>query len=208
MVLRISPKAENLEKLNAVKSRLIELHNQNLVKINHSAMELVCAYHLILKGYTVTVEQQVNGSLVCDILGIKGEGRAIVEIETGFIPPEHALDPSTFFTARITSKIARYSSYSEKFALGAPPYCILPVLPVFQKPPSRRNMTELRKVKDLCDKYYKNPPITLEQIREARLHSIHVIDVDTGQTREMDPEAYIGATERRAITLDDAYSPT
>lgn len=206
LVLKISQGArtQNLDKLNVVKSRLIELHRQNLVKINHSAMELVCGYHLILKGYDVAVEQQVNDSLVCDVLGIKGDGKAIVEIETGFIPPEHALDPSTFFTARITSKIARYSAYSDKFALGVPPYCILPVLPIFQSPPSRRNMAELREAKDLCDRYYRAPPITLEQIREARLHSIHMIDVDEARVVEMDPEAYVDAMKRRAAILDNA----
>ncbi len=189
------------DRLDLVKSRLIELHHQNLVKINHSTMELVCAHNLIRRGYEVSVEEQVNNSLVCDVLGIKGDGKAIVEIETGFIPPEHALDPNAFFTARITSKIARYSQYSDKFALGVPPYCVLPVPPMFQRPPRRRNSIELEEAKNLCDRYYRNPPITLEQLREARLHSIQIVDVDQCHVEEVDPETYIDTVERGAATL-------
>ena len=54
-------------------------------------MELVCAKHLIEFGYTVDVEDWFD-ILVCDVFASKGDGEAIVEIETGFIPPEHALD--------------------------------------------------------------------------------------------------------------------
>lgn len=206
---RISLKAspENLGKLDVVKSKLVELHHQNLVKINHSAMELVCAYYLILKGYDVTVEQQLDGSLVCDVFGVKGDGRAIVEVETGFIPPEHALDPSAFFTARITSKIARYSSHSNKFMLGVPPHCVLPVRSFFQKPPGRRDTAELKEAKELCDRYYRNPPISLDRIREARLHSVQVIDVDSGSVNEVDPETYIEALDTCAAIIGHPLSP-
>ena len=51
---------ETVDKLNFVKNRLIKLYQRNLVKINHSAMELVCAKHLIRYGYTVDVEKQTD----------------------------------------------------------------------------------------------------------------------------------------------------
>lgn len=192
---RISPEMSQqaIERLEAVKTRLFELHDENLVKINHSAMELVCAHSLILAGYKVVVEEKLSDLLVCDVLGIKGDGKAIVEVETGFVPPDHALDPTDFFTARVTSKIARYSPFSEKFILGAPPYCVLPIPELFQKPPGRRTTDEVGRAKNLCDRYYSSPPVTLEEIRNARLHSIHIIDVDRGKVREMDPEAYLEA---------------
>ena len=56
---------------------------RNLVKINHSAMELVCAKHLIRYGYKVDVEKQLTDILICDVYAEKGDGAAIVEIETG-----------------------------------------------------------------------------------------------------------------------------
>ena len=103
---------EVVERMNFVKNRLIELYMRNLVKINHSAMELVCAKHLIRYGYKVDVEKQLTDILICDVYAEKGEGAAIVEIETGFIPPEHALDPLSYYIARIASKIARYSKHA------------------------------------------------------------------------------------------------
>ena len=90
---------EIIERMDFVRNRLVELYKRNLVKINHSTMELVCAKHLIRYGYSVDVEKQLTDILVCDVYAEKGEGVAIVEIETGFIPPEHALDPLGFLGA-------------------------------------------------------------------------------------------------------------
>ena len=177
-------------KLDAIKAKLVRMHDQNLVKINHSAMEIICAKDLIIRGYDVDVEHRLEDSLVCDLLGIKGGGRAIVEIETGFVPPEHALDPTTFCSARIASKIARYSKFADKFTLASPLYQILPIPPTFLKPPRMRELEELTETKRLCDRYYDNPPIPLNEITTGRLHSLSFIDVDAGTVREVDPETY------------------
>jgi len=144
-------------KLDAIRTKLVEMHKQNLVKINHSAMEVICAKHLVLKGYEVDVEHSVDGTLVCDLFGLKGEGRAVVEVETGFVPPEHALDPTGYYSARVASKIARYSAFADKFSLGSPLYQVLPMPALFLKPPRLRNPREIEEAKKLCDRYYRNP---------------------------------------------------
>jgi len=177
-------------KLDAIRVKLVEMHRQNLVKINHSAMEVICAKHLISKGYEVDVEHPVDGTLVCDLLGVKGDGRAVVEIETGFVPPEHALDPTGYYSARVASKIARYSAFADKFSLGSPLYQALPIPALFLKPPRLRGRSEIEDAKRLCDRYYKNPPIGLEEIAAARVHSVFLIDVDIGYVREIDPDTY------------------
>lgn len=177
-------------KLDAISAKLVEMHKQNLVKINHSAMEVICAKHLVLKGYEVDVEHSVDGTLVCDLFGLKGEGRAVVEVETGFVPPEHALDPTGYYSARVASKIARYSAFADKFSLGSPLYQVLPIPALFLKPPRLRNPREIEEAKKLCDRYYRNPPIALEEIAVARVHSFFLIDVDSGYVREFDPETY------------------
>ncbi|MGD0689471.1 MAG: hypothetical protein ABSA50_06835 [Candidatus Bathyarchaeia archaeon] len=177
-------------KLDAIKAKLVRMHDQNLVKINHSAMEIICAKDLIMRGYDVDVEHRLEESLVCDLLGIKGDGRAIVEIETGFVPPEHALDPTAFCSAKIASKIARYSKFADKFTLASPLYQILPIPLTFLKPPRVREPEEVRETKRLCDRYYDNPPIPLNEITTGRLHSLSFIDVDAGTVREVDPETY------------------
>jgi hypothetical protein len=181
---------EMVDRMNFVKNRLIELYRRNLVKINHSAMELVCAKHLIRYGYTVDVEKQLTDILVCDVYAEKGDGAAIVEIETGFIPPEHALDPLSYYAARIASKIARYSKYANQFVLAAPPVSVLPIPGPFRRPPRDRRPSEIKKVKALCDKYYKNPPVTEDEILNGRLHITYIINIDAGKVVEMDIDSY------------------
>jgi len=182
--------ADIVERMNFVKGRLVELYQKNLVKINHSAMELVCAKHLIRYGYTVDVEKQLTDILICDVYAEKGDGAAIVEIETGFIPPEHALDPLAYYSARIASKIARYSKYGNQFVLATPPVSILPIPKVFRRPPRDRRPSEIRAVKALCDKYYRNPPVTEDEILNGRLHIIYIINIDAGKVVEMDVDSY------------------
>ncbi|HEX7482090.1 MAG TPA: hypothetical protein VF350_01300, partial [Candidatus Bathyarchaeia archaeon] len=137
LTVDVTPEVEN--KLNMLKDWLIKLHRENVVKINHSVMELVCAKYLIQKGYEVQIEYPLNSSLTCDLYGIKGLGNQVVEIETGFIPPENALAPLTYTTARLASKIIRYSSFAGKFALGVPPHYILPFPRTLAKPPRNRS---------------------------------------------------------------------
>jgi len=178
------------DKLKEIGGRLVELYRQRLVKINHSVMELICVKPLILRGYDVDIEHPLESSLICDIYAKKGEGVLMIEIETGFTPPEHALDPYTYNEARVASKIARYSAYSNKFALATPSYSILLIPDIFSRPPRHRGEDEIREVEKLCNTYYSKPPITAEQIRKARLQSIYIIDVDRAKVREIDPEAY------------------
>ena len=73
-----------------------------------------------------------------------GEGTAIIEIETGFTPPEHALDTVDYYAARIVSKIARYSKYCEKFSLATPVVNILPMSKIFLLPPNARNLDDIK----------------------------------------------------------------
>ena len=185
--------AEIVERMDFVKQRLIELYKKNIVKINHSAMELVCAKHLIHYGYNVDVEKQLTDILVCDLHATKGDGEAIVEIETGFIPPEHALDPLSYYSARIASKISRYSKFANLFVLATPPVSILPIPSIFGRPPRDRKYAELEQVKLLCNKYYRNPPVSLNQILNGRLHIIYIINIDEGKVIEMDVESYLQA---------------
>jgi hypothetical protein len=186
---------ESQKKLDILKDKLIRMHDENVVKINHSVMEMVCAKHLILKGYELDIERPIDG-LVCDLYGTKGLGSHIVEIETGFIPPSHALDPANYRKSRIASKIIRYGNHSEKFALGVPPYYLLQIPEILVKPPRARKKEDLKYLKTLCDLYYKNPPVTFDEIRNARIHTIYIIDVDNAAVREVDPVTYL---EKRSL---------
>ena len=173
--------------------RLVSLHERNLVKINHSVMELVCGKYLILAGYDVDLERVLDG-LSCDIYALKEFGSLIIEVETDFVPPGHALDPSTYIKARVASKITRYSGYAEKFGLAVPPHYAMQIHPALIKPPRDRSEHELREVKDMCDLYYSNPPVSFEEILNARIHAIYILDVDNGSVSETEPTTYAEKT--------------
>jgi len=204
--LTIGVEKEVENKLNMLKDWLVNLQKENVVKINHSVMELVCAKHLILKGYEVQLEYPLNEVLTCDLYAIKGYGNLIVEIETGFIPPEYALCPLTYTSARLASKIIRYSSFAGKFALGMPPHYILPFPHALAKPPRRRTSEEIKAIKKLCDSYYQKPPVTEEEICNARIQEIYIIDVDQAKVQEIDPAAYMKRAFSKDLIFDYAVS--
>ncbi len=188
-------KENDLPKLNYVRQQLIEMYQKNLVKINHSILELICASNLISNGYAVEVEKDVSDILVCDIFAKKGGGNTIIEIETGFTPPEHAMDTVDYYAARIMSKIARYSKHCSKFSLATPVMGILPIPKIFLLPPNARKKEDVNKIKELCDRYYKNPPIKYDDILNAHLHSIYLINIDKGFAKEVDPHGYVDLTK-------------
>lgn len=204
--LTLDAEKEVENKLNMLKDWLINLQKKNVVKINHSVMELVCAKYLILKGYEVQLEYPLNDLLTCDLYSIKGYGNLIVEIETGFIPPDYALCPLTYTSARLASKIIRYNSFAGKFALGMPPHYILPFPHALAKPPRNRTQEEITAIKQLCDEYYKNPPVTEEEIQNARIQEIYIIDVDQAKVQEIDPETYMKRALHRGMLSDYSTS--
>ena len=181
----------DVPKLNYVRQRLIELYQENLVKINHSVLELICASNLISRGYVVDAEKSVSDILVCDIFAEKGDSTTIIEIETGFTPPGHALDTIDYYTARIISKIARYSQYCSKFSLATPVMGVLPIPKIFLIQPNSRDTKEIEKAQSLCNRFYKNPPIKYEEILNAKLHSVYLIHTDKGFSKELDPCSYL-----------------
>ncbi len=182
---------EEYAQLCTLRDTLFGYHRANQVKINHSVMELICAKHLILNGFQVEIEHMID-KVSCDVFGTKGFGTALVEVETGFVSPENALDPNTYLKARVASKITRYSSFANKFILGTPPYYIMQIPPALTKPPRFRTDEEIVAIKGLCDMYYTSPPVSIEEIRNARLHSIYAIDVDNVSVREWEVNEYLG----------------
>ncbi len=190
------------EKLQLLKNRLVNLQRENIVKINHSVMELVCAKYLIEKGYDIKLEHTLNQLLTCDLYGDKGLENLIVEIETGFIPPENALAPLTYTSARLASKIIRYSSFAGNFALGVPQHYILPFPLALSKPILNRTKSEIEQIKALCDAYYQNPPVTYDEIRNARIQAIYIIDVDRTKVQAIAPEVYLKMAMQKGVIFD------
>ena len=183
--------SDEYKRILDLRDRLSELHEKNLVKVNHSIMELVCAKYLIQNGFEVELEHTLDG-VSCDIYAIKGYGTLIVEVETGFVPPEHALDPQLYLSTRVTSKITRYSGFANKFCLATPPHYIMQIPTTLAKPPRFRTEEEVKDLKGICDLYYTSPPITMEEIRNARLHSVYTLNVDSASVKEWELNEYMG----------------
>lgn len=187
---------EQIKKLSFVRERLVELYQQNLVKINHSVLEIICASELIRHGYLVNVEERLSDILVCDIFATKGGGSVIIEIETGFTPPAHALNTVDYYAARIMSKIARYSKHCSKFCLATPVVGLLPIPSIFLIPPLARNPNDVKKNQAFCNRFYKNPPIEFDSILNAHLHSIYLINTDKVFAKQLDPQNYVDLTKK------------
>ena len=187
---------EQIKKLSFVRERLVELYQQNLVKINHSVLEIICASELIRHGYLVNVEERLSDILVCDIFATKGDGSVIIEIETGFTPPAHALNTVDYYAARIMSKIARYSKHCSKFCLATPVVGLLPIPSIFLIPPLARNPNDVKKNQAFCNRFYKKPPIEFDSILNAHLHSIYLINTDKVFAKQLDPQNYVDLTKK------------
>ncbi|MDD1755953.1 MAG: hypothetical protein LUQ39_03860 [Methanomassiliicoccales archaeon] len=182
--------------LPSLAQRLKDLRERNMLKINHSILELVVAKYLIQDGYEVSLEHTLESGLTCDVFASKGLGTFIVEVETGYVPPSHALDPVDYIKARIASKIARYSGYCNKFSLGSPAHYVMPIPRMLTKPPRTREQPEIDMVKRYCDMYYSNPPVSNEEIVNAHIHSVQVIDVENLTILEVEPREYIDRSEQ------------
>jgi len=182
--------------LPTLAQRLKDLRERNMLKINHSVLELVVAKYLIQDGYEVSLEHTLESGLTCDVFATKGLGTSIVEVETGYVPPSHALDPVDYIKARIASKIARYSGYCNKFSLGSPAHYVMPIPRMLTKPPRTREQPEIDLVKRYCDSYYSNPPVSNEEIINAHIHSVQVIDVERLTIQEVEPREYIDRSEQ------------
>lgn len=187
--------------LQLITQKLSYLYRQNMVKINHSIMELVCAAYLIVKGYWVDVEHRLDSNLVCDVYAEGKDDTVIVEIETGFSPPDHAVDPGTYLKVRVVSKIARYSNLADRFYLGTPYYNFLPIHPAFYARPEM-GQEDIEEIKRMCDMYYSNPPVQENEIKVAKLDGIMVVDVDELSVLEISPKEYMESLEKIAFLKD------
>jgi hypothetical protein len=80
----------------------------------------------------------------------------------------------------------------------------LPFPRALAKAPRKRTTKEIENIRNLCDSYYKNPPVTEEEIRNARIQEIYIIDVDQIKVREIDPEAYMRRALSKFMNCDHA----
>ncbi|GAY26424.1 conserved protein of unknown function [Desulfurococcaceae archaeon AG1] len=171
--------------------KLYDLNKRRSISVNHSVMEILVAAHLLEEGYEDVDVESPLGGLVADVVATKNGSKTIVEIETGFTPAEHSVDPVEYLRARIIGKAARYSAHSDKFVLAFPIYYLPPIPPALLKNPSERSVEEVKQLSDIINAYYKNPPLSIEDIMKARLDHIYILHVDRGKVFEIDPKGFL-----------------
>lgn len=190
------------ERLEQLGSRLKELALRRVISSNHTVMELIVAAHLLSKGYEVEVEYVLAPDLVCDVYATLNGESMIVEVETGFVPPENSVDPMAYRLARELSKVARYSKYADYFAMAIPPFHILQLPYIVFLPPEERLNWGIEYFKSLIDAYYRRPPVELEELLTAKLHYVYVVLVDALKLVELTAREYfVTFVERPAILL-------
>ncbi|RLE82594.1 MAG: hypothetical protein DRJ52_01905 [Thermoprotei archaeon] len=194
-----------VEKLRTIRGKLVTLWYKGLVKSNHSVMEFVLASYFLLRGFNIEVEKSLENNLVCDIYAEKDGLSYIVEIETGFVPPSNAIDPVNYRRAREISKIARYSKYSDLFALATPPYHILQIPEELVVSPGKRDLEKLLEMKQLLDQYYKSPPISVRDLLEAKVDYVYIVDVDHLKIIEIKAEDYVKNICKKSILSTRVY---
>jgi len=186
------------EKLHEIEQRLVDVRKKKKQSINHSAMILVVSKHLVIRRYKVEVEHDLGDGLVCDIYAYRpagGQGTKptkdfIMEIETGYVGPEYAIDPNKFLKARAARKIESYSQYSKKFFIGTPPHNIVYIPEMFLKPREKRTEAEIKYWNGLCAEYYKNPSLDFNNSK-GHIEGLYVINVDSGGVQSMDVNSYM-----------------
>jgi len=181
---------EKCSHLKNLTAQLINMAKKKLIKSNHTIMELIIAAFLIKRDFDIYIEKYLDEDLICDIYAEKNGIKLIVEVETGFVPPSNSLDPILYRAVREISKVVRYSKYSNYFALATPPYHILQLPEFLFFPPSLRSMELITKTKEILDKYYKNPPISLEEIKSAKLDYVYLTIVDEQKVIEYTAKEY------------------
>ncbi|ALL01424.1 hypothetical protein Pyrde_1378 [Pyrodictium delaneyi] len=180
MYTRLALLAERMgvgELLAPVVERLAVLYSRGVLGAGHVVLELVAAGVLAREGYTVSVEEPVDG-LIVDVLARMGRERLVVEVETGYTPPRWSHAPLAYHAARLAAKTARYSRLGDRFALAYPLGYAAPIHPALLEPPWRRSPGMLAELKSLVDRFYQRPPIPLEAFQQAHLDAVLLLDPD------------------------------
>ncbi len=191
--------------------------NRKTSNILAARATLVLANSYILEGYHTLTEYRLknrfkhaNPELVTDLLVEKGNEIQVTEVENGGVAPYISLHPKwhiqeeLYHAARLASKIARYSGYSDVFNVGlvaASPINlklkdVRKCITYFMSDFSSRNQKDTEDIRRLANMLYSEPKITCKQIYNARLDGIFEINSMEHTVRSLNDELFSnGATQ-------------
>ena len=164
----------NSSSLEEIYRKLLGLSKIGVLNINHSVLQLILSGYLLSKGFRVYVEVEVQGG-VMDIYAIKGKDIGI-EVETGYVPPNNAIDPEEFLMGRLSLKTVKYSNIVSEFYIAVPSFYIPPIPRELLLDPNERSEEEVRNIMRLIRKYSKTPDITINDVKTSKINGIITIN--------------------------------
>ncbi len=121
----------------------------------HAILQFIVALDLYKRGFDVSVEEPVDGGFKADVYAECPTGRVIVEIETGYIPPDRIHGLEEFLDAKIAFKAIAYSIYADLFILATPSHIRLPIPQELLKPIELREAEDITIIRELALRYDK-----------------------------------------------------
>jgi len=119
----------------------------------HALLQFIVAMDLYSRGFDVSVEEPVDGGFKADVYAEGPQGSVIVEIETGYVPPDKVRVLEEFLEAKVAFKAVAYSPYADLFIVAAPSHVRLLVAPELLKPVEDRDILDVMVIRDLASRY-------------------------------------------------------
>ena len=179
--------------LDDIVGKLKGFYARGRISVSHALAELVVAHYLRSRGYErVDVEHSLAPRVVCDVYGELGGNRVCVEVEHGFVPPEHATEPISYLRARMVKKLAVISAHIDVPAMAVPPYYVPPVPLILLRPPHLR-MKLRHLVSGIVEEVKRHFPDADAELLEKQLTNMElgfflIVDIDSGRAIEIAPQ--------------------
>lgn len=178
----------NNSNLEEIYRKLLGLSKIGILNVNHSVLQLILSGYLLSKGFRVYVEVEVQGG-VMDIYAIKVKDLGI-EVETGYVPPNNAINAEEFLMSRISLKTAKYSNMVSEFYIAVPSFYIPPIPRELLLDPNERNEEEVRNLMRLIRKYSKTPDITINDVKTSKINGIIIVNTKNMKINIIDNKSF------------------
>ncbi len=144
----------------------------------HAILQFIVALDLHRRGFDVSVEEPVDGGFKADVYAEGPAGRVIVEVETGYVPPDRILDLEEFLEAKIAFKAIAYSAYTDLFIVATPSHINMFIPRELLKPMEHRDVEDVMSIRELALRYDRSRALrVLWRAHLSRVDGVAYINV-------------------------------
>jgi hypothetical protein len=159
----------------------------------HAMLQFLVALDLHRRGFDVSVEEPVDGGFKADVYAEGPTGRVIVEIETGYVPPDRMYELEGFLEAKVAFKAVAYSFYTDLFVVATPSHMSLSIPEELLKPIESRSVEDVIAIRELALRY--------DRVKASRI-------LWRAHASRVDGVAYINVSDRRVYYLIPLNPPS